>query len=721
MAEATNAGAIYFDLVIRGSLEKQIQEIAAKGQALADKAFSGMEKTFASMANSITKQTTRPVEKFADTMAKSSEKMTDCFKKVSATPAEKALHKAQEQADKAAEKVRELESALGDLDAAANARIAEEVKVFSDSVEAAQKKVDGLAEKIVAVKREMEVAPSQALSQTMRKLMGQYSIATEALKNEQAILDKNMDMAWENAYGNIEKQQAKLLSQLAAAREHQAARAAKVAQLQSDAEISAAQRTTAAIQAEEAKQTAAQSAFSDPTEEVRARMQAFAESLRADAQEAIDNSVWNRLSQYAQTFGNVARDAFSKANGSAVSFGQIASQAFTEVGGAAGLFGGKIAMIITIARTAGNVISGAFQKVISKVRESFSNAKTVIIKISAAISKFTGKLNIANKTTKRFGSRLREIATGALFFNGISAALRGMVGYLREGITASDEMKQALANLKGAAANAASPLIQVLTPALEKLANATATVLTYVERLLTSITGKVSNAAETAAKKAEKTTTSATKGAEKAVKAAQKAQRTLMGFDSLNRLDGKNEATSDIGGATEEEEEKPNYKFKGFNAFLESILDAIKAGQWTRVGELIAEKLNETLAAIPWDTILQKAKQWTQNFVDVLNGFIHKVDWGLIGVTLGQGLNTLLTIIDTFFQGVDWVTLGTNLAAGVNNLIITVDWPMLGRVLSDKLKALLDTFHGFVNNFDFKTLGTKISEMLKAAFGNINW
>ena len=334
-------------------------------------------------------------------------------------------------------------------------------------------------------------------------------------------------------------------------------------------------------------------------------------------------------------------------------------------------------------------------------KNMLANAGNSTRKISGKITGLIRRFTSADKTTRRFASRLREIATGALFFNGISRALRSMTQYMGEALSASTEMKQALANLKGAAANAASLLVQALSPALVSMANAAAVALTYVERLLTHITGKTSAAAETAAKQAEKT--------------AKKAQRYLAGFDQLNVMDSKDTEEND------EEEIKPNYSFKGFNSFLESILAAVKAGQWSQVGALIAEKLNASMAAVPWDSVLQKTKRWTQNFVDTLNGFIHKVDFGMIGVTLGQGLNTLLTVIDTFFQGIKWKEFGEGFAKGLNNLIITVDWPMLGRVLTDKLKALLELLYGFVTTFDFKSFGTSLGQLLNAAFDNIDW
>ncbi|MBR2048276.1 MAG: hypothetical protein IJ960_06725 [Oscillospiraceae bacterium] len=334
--------------------------------------------------------------------------------------------------------------------------------------------------------------------------------------------------------------------------------------------------------------------------------------------------------------------------------------------------------------------------------------KNMLSKAGASAKSMLGKLtgigkgyDRAGKATSRFGSRLREIASGALIFNGISAALRSVVNYFGKTIASTDQMRSALANLKGAAANAASPIIQVLTPALTALANAAATVFSYVASLLTALTGKVSTAASTV-----------TKGAG----AAKKALASLAGFDEIQKLDGQNDGS---GGGSETV--TPNYDFQDKSPFLDDLLAAIKAGQWKQVGQLLARKINDSLAAINWEKIQTKATQWTRNLVDTINGFVHELDFDLLGRTIGNGLNTIGQIIDTFYQGVDWVAMGEGFGTGLNGLFDTVDWAMLGRVLTDKLKALFGILYGFVQTFDFAGLGSDLSQMIMAAVGNIDW
>lgn len=67
---------------------------------------------------------------------------------------------------------------------------------------------------------------------------------------------------------------------------------------------------------------------------------------------------------------------------------------------------------------------------------------------------------------------------------------------------------------------------------------------------------------------------------------------------------------------------------RGKSPFLDSILDAIKAGDWYQVGELVAQKLNEGMAAIDWGPIDATAIRWATNLYNGLNGAVQNLDWG---------------------------------------------------------------------------------------------
>ena len=316
------------------------------------------------------------------------------------------------------------------------------------------------------------------------------------------------------------------------------------------------------------------------------------------------------------------------------------------------------------------------------------------------------RLEAMTKSMGRFSRRITGLASSALIFNLLSSGLRQMTSYMGTALLSSASLRQALGNLQGAAATAAAPLIQVLTPALAALANAAATVFAYLAKLVAFLTGKTVSSAKAAAK-----------GMSGTSKAAKEAAKSLAAFDEIERLDKKDSSSGGSGSGSI----TPNYNFDAKSPFLDSVLSAIEAGEWNQVGQLIAQKLNEALAAIPWPDIQDKAQTWAANIADTLNGFIARLDWRLVGSTLAQGLNTALIFADTLVQSIHWDTLGNGIGNGMNQCVEELDWEALGRLMIAKWKIVFETLHGFIQTFDFGALGDAFARATMAAINNIDW
>lgn len=326
--------------------------------------------------------------------------------------------------------------------------------------------------------------------------------------------------------------------------------------------------------------------------------------------------------------------------------------------------------------------------------------------VGSKLKAVQNRLAQASQSVAQFRNRIARLVSGALVFNVLSSGLRTLTNRMGTALLSSASLRQALGNLQGAASTAAAPLIQVLTPALTALANAAATVFAYLAKLVAFLTGKTVSSAKAAAK-----------GMSGTSKAAKDAAKSLAGFDEIERLDKKDSSSGGSGasGIT------PNYDFDTQDSFLDSVLAAIEAGEWNRVGQLIAQKLNEALAAIPWPDIQDKAQTWATNIADTLNGFIARLDWRLVGSTIAQGLNTALLFVDTFMQEFQWETLGNGLGNGLEQCVAEVDWEALGRVMIAKWKIVFETLHGFIQTFDFGALGDAFARATMAAINNIDW
>lgn len=324
--------------------------------------------------------------------------------------------------------------------------------------------------------------------------------------------------------------------------------------------------------------------------------------------------------------------------------------------------------------------ANGFKNIVSK---AFDGAKRAMSGLGKAISSIKSKFSIASKSATRFGTRLKSIISGALVFNLLSSALRKMTDYLGTAIGSSSEMKDALANLKGAAMTAAQPIVEMLTPALTALANGAATVLSYLTRLISFFTGKTVSSMSSAAKKIQGTANT-----------AKKAMASLAGFDEIQKLDSK-----DSSGGDDAAEVKPNFDFQGQSSFLDSVMESVKAGNWGDVGALLSKKLNSCLNSINWPNIQKKASSWVSGVVAGINGFVQNLDWGAVGSTIGETFNTITASVGTFFANMDWTSLGGGIGKGISSIFTSIDWEQNKQSLTEGFNGILELVSGFASGF----------------------
>lgn len=328
--------------------------------------------------------------------------------------------------------------------------------------------------------------------------------------------------------------------------------------------------------------------------------------------------------------------------------------------------------------------------------------------LQRAVDGLRAKLTQSSKNLAKFRNRLMSIVSGALVFNLISAGLRKITEWMGSAALSSATLRAALGSLQGAASTAAAPLLQAILPALTAIANAAATAFYYIAQLVSFLTGKSIGASQSAAK-------AMGKYAKAAKSAGSAADGALAKFDELDVLD-KNSGGG-AGAIT------PNYDFNTDNPFLDEILQAIKDGDWYGVGQLIGEKLRDSLNAIPWPDIQDKARAWATNIANCINGFIEVPGlWEAIGHTVAQGLNTALIFADTLMQGIHWDSLGAGIARGLTTAVAELDWPLLGRVLTDGMRAAILTLYSFVQTYTgWADLGNSIAACINSAIANIPW
>lgn len=335
-------------------------------------------------------------------------------------------------------------------------------------------------------------------------------------------------------------------------------------------------------------------------------------------------------------------------------------------------------------------------------------------------------------------------------------------------VSSMDSMASSVQYFQNSVGAAASGLLDAMAPAIEQLINYLVSALNAVNQLIAALTGHstwrravrvqkafadaaggasdasgdAADAADDAADAADSDADS-TKGA---TKAAEDYQNTVLGFDELNKMNAPDDGSEPGGGSgkrgkgSKGSNGKKGNKGKGgsggspdYGVMFEDVpidswaKDLANTDDWTKLGEDIANALNNWERSIDWDSIDKTAAKWSKRVWTAFNGFVHARDWSLFGYTIARGLNVGLHFIDDIAQHADFTYFGAGIAAALNQAVQTIDWPALGRVMTDGAKTALETLHGFLNGndtyagFNFERLRQQLNVAIDAAFGNINW
>lgn len=405
---------------------------------------------------------------------------------------------------------------------------------------------------------------------------------------------------------------------------------------------------------------------------------------------------------------------------------------------------GKDLQFPGIKSVAGSAVTKAFSGMKSVLGTVTSGIKKAGGAYGALIQKFATGIPHLNKTKnsmkglgntgRGLGGIFRSLATTARFmfasflisgaFNGAKEGMQNLAKYSGTTNNSLSMLMSSLTQLKNSLATAFAPILNVAAPILNALIQKVSQAVTAVGMLFASLTGqksftKASKVQQNYAASLDKNTSSA----KKATAANKTLQRTLLGFDQINRMDSKSDNSDNspdsgsVGGLSPsdmfEEASIPN-KIK---EFADKLKEAWKSGDFTEIGRIVGEKLNQALESIPWDKIRKTSSKIAKVIATFLNGFIAAVDWTLVGSTIGNGLNTAIDFAYTFVTTFDWKKFGKAIGDLINGAVKTIEWAKAGKALSEGIKGLLDAALQAVATTDWKQIGVKIATFLN----NIDW
>lgn len=401
---------------------------------------------------------------------------------------------------------------------------------------------------------------------------------------------------------------------------------------------------------------------------------------------------------------------------------------------------------------------GGLKKIISGTASALTKVTTVIKRTSGAfaalIQKFTSGIPILRRFTGAtksasggLGGGLKNILKYAFgirslfaLVNKLRSALvdgfKNLAQYSGETNNSISMLMSSLTQLKNAFAAAFAPILNVVAPILNSLIQKIISVVNTFGQLTSALTGK---GTYITAKKVQQDYAKSLNNNASSAKNAQKAnkdlQRTILGFDQINKMDD-NSSSDDSGnnGADTSGGLSPSDMFetKEIPSKIKGLADLIKQAwkeaDFTKIGEMVGEKLNAALQSIPWDKIKNTCNKIAKSVATFLNGFLETVDWKLVGNTLAQGINTAFGMADTFARNFHWDSLGKAIGNGINGALGGLDWNLIRGTVRNISKGITDTLNSFIQTTNWGLVGRSfgngintIIDFFHTAVSNFNW
>lgn len=346
----------------------------------------------------------------------------------------------------------------------------------------------------------------------------------------------------------------------------------------------------------------------------------------------------------------------------------------------------------------------------NKIVNAIGNVKSKIGQAKTETNSFKNSFNQMTKISQTVKSNIKNISSGmknglkhVLTYAGALFSLRGIYSLLSSSAqtwlsSQNVGAKQLSANIdymKYAMGSALAPVIQFVTNLVYQLMKAIQSVayaLTGVNIFAKASASSYSSMAKSAGK-------------------AKDATKQLAGVHSeINNVQTSKSGSS--GGAG-----TPGFDLSGLDNTQNSIIDAIKNGNWYEVGSTIGQKLNEAMDSIPWDKIQDGARKIGTNIAQFINGFIATTDWNQVGNTFAQGLNTIIDFGYSFITTFNWGNFGQAIGNAINGFFQNVDWAVAGQTLSDGIKGILDSAIIAIENLDTTSIAKAIVDFVS----NIDW
>lgn len=297
-------------------------------------------------------------------------------------------------------------------------------------------------------------------------------------------------------------------------------------------------------------------------------------------------------------------------------------------------------------------------------------------------------------------------------------------------------MVSSLLYLKNAWAVAFAPIVNVVAPYISSFIDMVSSALNAVGHFLAALTGK---GYVVQAKKAWKdygaSIADTGKKTDKANDSAKKMQKTILGFDELNILNGNDTGSgsgSSGSGSGGSSGPSPSDMFEtievsnSMNQLADKFKQAFANADFTEIGEIVGNKLKSAMESINWDSVYHAADNFGKSLATFLNGLISPELFYDLGKTIAGSINTALHALNSFAANFDWKDFGTSLASGIKGFFETWDAKLTGETFGNFVSGVLEALKGAIDGLQgdktFEIIGQKIVDFICGIdWGKITW
>jgi len=333
-----------------------------------------------------------------------------------------------------------------------------------------------------------------------------------------------------------------------------------------------------------------------------------------------------------------------------------------------------------------------------------------------------------------FTKRISRMVQAAFVFNIIRRGLRQLTDHIGGLIAQNAQLSSSLSRIKGNLSAAFKPIWNAVLPALQAMANILVVVTGYIARFLTALSAIFGIAGKNA--DALKDQANATGGAGSA---AQKATRQLAKFDEINQQVAEHSSGGGGGGGSLSSIfDDMKSEMEGW---MKDILDAIEAGDWYKVGQVIAIKINDAIARIDWAGIGTKIGQFFQKAFEVSYGFLATIDTGKIGAGIAAAVNSAIENLNPELVGKTFGAFWNRVVDFFYGIVSTVKWDKVGDWLAGAVNGLFEEFNvgkyagkvylfvngifsaleHFITGVDWEDIGNTFGETVNNILNGIKW